>query len=38
VAVKHKNCSVTWEEVKKRIAENEASFVSELKEKWSKHS
>jgi ribosomal protein L23 len=38
VGVKYKDCSVTWKEVTKRIAENEGSFVSELKEKWSKHS
>lgn len=37
VGVKYKDCSVTWKEVKKRIAENEGSLVSELKEKWSKH-
>ena len=38
VGVKNKDCSVTWKEVKKRIAENQGLFVSELKEKWSKHS
>ena len=38
VGVKHEDCSVTGKEVKKRIAENEGSFVSESKEKWSKHS
>ncbi|MGA2767284.1 MAG: hypothetical protein ABSF24_03085 [Candidatus Bathyarchaeia archaeon] len=38
VGVNYKDCPATWKEVKKRIAENEGSFVSELKEKWSKHS
>lgn len=27
----YKNCSTTWREVKKRIAEDEKSFVSELR-------
>lgn len=35
VGVEYKNCSATWKEVKKRIAENEEAFVSKLKEKWS---
>ena len=30
--VEYKNCPATWREVKKRIAEDEESFVSELKE------
>jgi len=30
-AVEYKNCPATWREVKKRIAENEEGFVSELK-------
>lgn len=38
VGVKYNDCPATWKEVKKRIAKNERSFVSELKEKWSKHS
>ena len=38
VGVKKKECPATWEEVKKRIAEDEGSFVSELKEKWSMRS
>lgn len=38
MGVKYKDCSFTWKEVKKRIAENEGSLVSELKEKWNKHS
>ncbi|HVP16183.1 MAG TPA: hypothetical protein VMT42_02325 [candidate division Zixibacteria bacterium] len=37
VGVKYKNCPATWKELKKRIAEDEGSFVLELKEKWSKH-
>lgn len=38
VGVKYKDCPATWKEVKKRIAENEESFVFELKQKWSIHS
>ena len=38
VGVGYKNCPATWKEVKKRIAENEESFVSELKETLTKHS
>jgi molecular chaperone GrpE (heat shock protein) len=38
VGVKYKDCPGTWKEVKKRIAEDEGSFVSKLKEKWSTHS
>ena len=38
VGVKYKDCSATWKEVKKRIAENEESFVSELKERVNKYS
>jgi len=30
--VEYKNCPATWREVKKRIAEDEESFVSKLKE------
>jgi len=37
VGVKYKNCSATWKEVKKRIAENEEDFVSRLKETWTRH-
>ncbi len=29
----YKNCSATWREVKKRIAEDEESFISELRKK-----
>lgn len=32
VGVEYKNCSVTWREVKKRIAEDEESFIAMLKE------
>lgn len=31
VGVEYKNCSATWKEVKKRIAEDEKSFVNMLK-------
>ena len=31
VGAEYKNCPATWSEVKKRIAENEEGFVSELK-------
>jgi len=34
VGVKYKDCSATWRELKKRIAEDEDSFVLELREKW----
>jgi hypothetical protein len=33
VGVEYKNCSATWKEVKKKIAEDEDGFVSVLKEK-----
>ena len=36
VRVEYKNCSATWKEVKKRIAEDEEAFVSRLKEAWTK--
>jgi len=36
VGVEYKNCSAAWKEVKKRIAEDEESFVSKLREAWSK--
>jgi len=32
VGVEYKNCPAAWREVKKRIAEDEEGFVSELKE------
>ena len=31
------NCSVTWREVKNRVLEDEAGFVSILKEAWKKN-
>jgi len=30
------NCPAVWKEVKKRIAENEGAFASELKQAWKK--
>jgi hypothetical protein len=32
LGVEYKNCSATWKEVKKRVAEDEEAFVSQLKE------
>jgi len=37
VHVKYKNCPAAWGEAKKRIAEDEEGFVSDLKEALSKH-
>ena len=37
VGVEYKNCPAAWREVKKRIAEDEESFVSKLKEALTKH-
>jgi hypothetical protein len=37
VGVKYKNCSATWKEVKKRIAEDEENFVNMLKSKLTKN-
>ena len=34
VSTKYKNCPATWREVKKRIAEDEAGFASDLKAAW----
>ena len=34
VGVKYKNCPDAWREVKKRIANDEAGFVLELKKAW----
>jgi hypothetical protein len=34
VEVRYKNCPVTWKEVKRWIAEDEAGFVARLKEGW----
>ena len=36
VGTSYKNCSATWKEVKKRIAENEDEFVNTLKSKLAK--
>jgi hypothetical protein len=36
VGVKYKNCPATWRVVKKRITEDEGSFVLKLKEEWGK--
>jgi len=38
VGVEYKNCSATWKEVKKRIAEDEESLVNTLKSKLTKNS
>ena len=32
VGVKYKDCSATWREVKKRIAEDEGAFIADLKD------
>jgi hypothetical protein len=37
VGVEYKNCSATWKEVKKRIAEDEKSFVNMLKRKMAEN-
>ncbi len=34
VRVKYKNCPDSWKEVKRRIAEDEDAFASELKRQW----
>ena len=36
VGVEYTNCSATWKQVKKRIAEDEEGFISGLKEAWTK--
>jgi len=36
VGVEYKSCPAAWREVKKRIADDEEAFVSELKEAWNK--
>jgi hypothetical protein len=33
VGIEYKNCSAAWKEVKKRIANSDEDFVSELKKK-----
>jgi acetyl-CoA carboxylase alpha subunit len=30
----HTNCASTWKEVKKRLEENEADFISQLSNAW----
>ena len=37
VEVKYKNCPSTWREVKTRIADDEESFISELKKAMDKN-
>ena len=37
VGVDYKNCSATWKEVKKRIAEDEENFVNMLKSELTKN-
>ena len=37
VGVEYKNCPDAWREVKRRIAENEEGFVSELTEVLTRH-
>jgi predicted Fe-Mo cluster-binding NifX family protein len=37
VGIKYKDCPSTWKELRKRLAQDEESFVLELREKWSKH-
>jgi molecular chaperone GrpE (heat shock protein) len=37
VKIEYKNCSATWKEVKKRIAEDEDNFVVKLKAEWISH-
>jgi ATP-dependent Zn protease len=37
VGVEYKNCPDTWREVKKRLADDEEDFVSELKQALAKH-
>ena len=32
--VEYKNCSATWKEMKGKLAEDEAGFVSRLKAQW----
>jgi hypothetical protein len=36
VGTRYKDCPATWHQVKKYIAEDEADFVSKLKEAWNK--
>ena len=34
VDVKYKNCPAAWRQIKTRLAQDEAGFVSKLKEEW----
>jgi hypothetical protein len=34
IGVNYKNCPVAWKQVKSSISENEADFVSTLKDAW----
>ena len=36
VGVQYKNCSATWKEVKNKIAEDEETFITELKKELSR--
>ncbi len=36
VGVKYKDCSATWKEVKKRMAENKEDFITTLKNELTK--
>jgi ATP-dependent Zn protease len=36
VDIQYKNCSKTWKEVKKKLAEDEEAFISMLKAKMNK--
>ncbi|MCW4016571.1 MAG: hypothetical protein NWF06_09390 [Candidatus Bathyarchaeota archaeon] len=37
VGIQYKNCSATWKEVKKQIAEDETNFVNMLKKELTKN-
>jgi hypothetical protein len=34
IRVEHKNCPATWKEVKRKLDEDEAGFISRLKTEW----
>ena len=34
VGIDYKNCPATWKEVKKRMVEDEESFLKQLKREW----
>ena len=36
VGIRYKDCPASWKEVKKRMAEDEEGFVSELRKAWFK--